>query len=133
MSPGHKTAVERRSFRDWCAYREQVDTESAPKQVAKFRVSRESGNRSGVWIYFAKYHEGIRIGAIESTRVETSRTRYSYRYTAISDVHYSPAGTSAAEPTVSGFHEQPEAAAFLYGCWIERRGRFFTPGPPDEV
>jgi len=126
MSPVHKSAVERPSFRDWCAYRVQVATESAPRQRAKFRVSREEGARSGAWIYFAQYNAGIRIGAIESTRVEDGRTRFGYYYTAISDVHYSPAGTSAAEPVVSGFHDQAEAAAFLYGRYVERRGRFFT-------
>jgi hypothetical protein len=126
MSPLHRSAVERRSFRDWCAYRIQVATESAPQQRARFRVSREEGTRSGAWIYFSKYNEGIRIGAIESTRVEDGRTRFGYYYTAISDVHYSPAGTSAAEPVVTGFHDQAEAAAFLYGRYVERRGRFFT-------
>lgn len=130
MSPVHKSAVERPSFRDWCAYRVQVATESAPKQRAKFRVSLEKGSRSGAWIYFGKYNEGIRIGAIESTRVEDGRTRFGYYYTAISDVQYSPAGTSAAEPVVSGFHDQAEAAAFLYGRYIERRGRFFTRRKP---
>jgi hypothetical protein len=130
MSPVHRSAVERRSFRDWCAYRVQVATESAPQQRARFRVSREEGTRSGAWIYFGKYNEGIRIGAIESTRVEDGRTRFGYYYTAISDVHYSPAGTSAAEPVVTGFHDQAEAAAFLYGRYVERRGRFFTRRKP---
>ena len=138
MSPAYRSAVERPSFRDWCAYRVQVATESATRQVAKFAISREKGNRSGVWIYQSTYNSGIRIGAIESTRVEDGRSRYAYRYTAISDVHYSPAGTSAAEPVVSGFHEQAEAASFLYGRWIERRGRFFTrrkprPGRPRTM
>ncbi|ACU77819.1 hypothetical protein Caci_9006 [Catenulispora acidiphila DSM 44928] len=130
MSPVHKSAVERPSFRDWCAYRVQVATESAPKQRARFRVGLEKGSRSGAWIYFGKYNEGIRIGAIESTRVEDGRIRFGYYYTAISDVHYSPAGTSAAEPVVSGFHDQAEAAAFLYGRYVERRGRFFTRRKP---
>ncbi|NUQ95380.1 MAG: hypothetical protein HOY79_02035 [Streptomyces sp.] len=130
MSPLHRSAVERRSFRDWCAYRVQVATESAPQQRARFRVSREEGTRSGAWIYFGKYNEGIRIGSIESTRVEDGRTRFGYYYTAISDVHYSPAGTSAAEPVVTGFHDQAEAAAFLYGRYVERRGRFFTRRKP---
>jgi hypothetical protein len=130
MSPAYKSAVERPSFRDWCAYRVQVATESATRQVARFRIGREEGSRSGVWIYASTYNEGIRIGGIESTRVEDGRTRYAYRYTAISDVHYSPAGTSSADPTVSGFHDQAEAASFLYGRWIERRGRFFTRRKP---
>jgi hypothetical protein len=130
MSPVRNPPVERRSFRDWCAYRLQVATESAPRQVAKFAIGRERGNRSGVWIYASTYNPGIRIGAIESTRVEDGRTRYAYRYTAISDVHYSPAGTSSADPAVSGFHDQAEAASFLYGRWIERRGRFFTRRKP---
>jgi hypothetical protein len=130
MSPVHKSAVSRPSFRDWCAYRVQVATESAVRQIARFQISREHGSRSGVWIYADRYNPGIRIGAVESTRFEDGRTRYTYRYTAISDVHYSPAGTSAAEPAVAGFHDQVEAAAFLYGRYVERRGRFFTRRKP---
>src|SRR5437016_4450864 len=83
-SPAHNSAVTRPSFRDWCSYRVQVATESAVRQVAKFQIGREEGSRSGVWIYASSYNPGIRIGAIESTRVEDGRTRYAYRYTAIS-------------------------------------------------
>src|SRR5256714_6706631 len=122
-----RTAVGRADFRDWSAYRVQVDTERDPHQSATFAYDPEDHGLAGVWIYGNpprrandEWPTGIRIGAVK-TGVACNGE---YRYTAISDVHYSPAGTSSADPTVTGFGSRREAACLLYGRWLERPGRF---------
>ena len=125
-----RTAVGRADFRDWAAYRIQVDTEKDPHQIAEFSYDPEDHGLAGVWIYGTPpqrasddFPVGIRIGAV-ATSVTCGGQ---FRYVAISDIHYSPTGTSSADPTVTGFGSRREAACLLFGRWLERRARFLTP------
>ncbi|WP_194909001.1 hypothetical protein [Catenulispora rubra] len=136
MTRLRRTAVGRADFKDWAAYRVQVDTERAPRQVAEFSYDPEAQGLAGVWIYGTtprrasdEWPTGIRIGAVATSTTCSGQ----FRYTAISDVHYSPAGTSSADPTVTGFGSRREAVCLLYGRWLERRARFLAPADTEPA